>query len=326
MLSIAGGDVAKAAALLRGSTLYVTVEPCIMCAGALRLMEIPKVVYGAGNDRFGGCGSVCAVHQSSGDTTPGRPFEAVGGVREEDAVLLLRRFYTQENPNAPVPRRKEQRIVASRFGIAVGLSTTASVAGFSGEAKAGGASDFCVTELHAGEGGPNKSNIFEVSLAEGMPGVPPPALLKPPAAPAAPAAAPAAPVAAPAPSAPAAAPAAPVAAPAPSAARSGLEPHGSGMDSENGTGGGGSSGVVVGSASSAGSAAAPRVPLVPLDSLAQILGPALFKQVSDLANKIVAGTCGEEVINAGEMDKETRRAVFQHMSNLHPSISVSYIS
>lgn len=43
------------------TVLYVTVEPCIMCAAALRLMHIPLVVYGCRNERFGGCGSVLDV-------------------------------------------------------------------------------------------------------------------------------------------------------------------------------------------------------------------------------------------------------------------------
>ena len=45
-------------------TLYVTVEPCVMCASALRQIGIGKVVYGCGNDRFGGCGSVIDVNTS----------------------------------------------------------------------------------------------------------------------------------------------------------------------------------------------------------------------------------------------------------------------
>ncbi|KAM6992853.1 tRNA-specific adenosine deaminase 2 isoform 2-T2 [Tautogolabrus adspersus] len=43
------------------TALYVTVEPCIMCAAALRLSNIPVVVYGCRNERFGGCGSVLDV-------------------------------------------------------------------------------------------------------------------------------------------------------------------------------------------------------------------------------------------------------------------------
>ncbi|XP_071955740.1 tRNA-specific adenosine deaminase 2-like isoform X2 [Antedon mediterranea] len=44
------------------TTLYVTVEPCIMCAAALRLLSVPRVVYGCCNQRFGGCGSILSIH------------------------------------------------------------------------------------------------------------------------------------------------------------------------------------------------------------------------------------------------------------------------
>ena len=47
---------------LRETTLYVTVEPCIMCASALRQMGIKEVYFGCENDRFGGCGSVLGVN------------------------------------------------------------------------------------------------------------------------------------------------------------------------------------------------------------------------------------------------------------------------
>ena len=43
-------------------TLYVTVEPCLMCASALRQAGIGKIVFGCANDRFGGCGGVQRVH------------------------------------------------------------------------------------------------------------------------------------------------------------------------------------------------------------------------------------------------------------------------
>ncbi|KAF4687934.1 tRNA(adenine34) deaminase, partial [Perkinsus olseni] len=46
---------------LRGATLYVTVEPCVMCAAALHILGIGRVVYGCGNDRFGGTGSVYRI-------------------------------------------------------------------------------------------------------------------------------------------------------------------------------------------------------------------------------------------------------------------------
>ena len=47
---------------LSDTTLYVTVEPCIMCASALRQLGIREVFYGCDNDRFGGCGSVLGVN------------------------------------------------------------------------------------------------------------------------------------------------------------------------------------------------------------------------------------------------------------------------
>lgn len=48
--------------VLRHSDLYVTVEPCIMCASALRQYGIRAVYYGCANDRFGGTGGVLTVH------------------------------------------------------------------------------------------------------------------------------------------------------------------------------------------------------------------------------------------------------------------------
>ena len=84
-------------------TLYVTVEPCIMCTAALRNVNIGRVVYGCGNDRFGGCGSVLDVHTSD----LGLPeFECLSGLYADKAVKLLQNFYKGENPNAPATKRK----------------------------------------------------------------------------------------------------------------------------------------------------------------------------------------------------------------------------
>eukprot|EP00392_Amoebophrya_sp_AT5.2_P015802 g16018.t1 len=49
------------ASKMRNATLYVTVEPCVMCAGALVLCGVKKVVFGCFNQRFGGCGGVVTV-------------------------------------------------------------------------------------------------------------------------------------------------------------------------------------------------------------------------------------------------------------------------
>ncbi len=49
--------------VLKECELYVTIEPCIMCAAALSLVGIKKVYFGARNDRFGGTGTVVSVHK-----------------------------------------------------------------------------------------------------------------------------------------------------------------------------------------------------------------------------------------------------------------------
>ena len=51
------------------STLYVTCEPCLMCAHALNLVGVKRVVYGARNDKFGGHGSILSLHKIGGMET-----------------------------------------------------------------------------------------------------------------------------------------------------------------------------------------------------------------------------------------------------------------
>ena len=84
------------------SRLYVTCEPCIMCASALIKVNIKNWIYGCSNDRFGGCGSVFDLAQEA-------QVNVVKGVCEEDAIKLLQSFYTYENPFAPEPKSKENK-------------------------------------------------------------------------------------------------------------------------------------------------------------------------------------------------------------------------
>ncbi|GAW07805.1 cytidine deaminase-like protein [Lentinula edodes] len=99
---------------LSTTTLYVTVEPCIMCASALRQLGIREVFYGCGNERFGGCGSVLGVNSDL--EHPAHPaYKATGGYCREDAIMILRRFYITENTNAPVPKSKGNRILKTEI-------------------------------------------------------------------------------------------------------------------------------------------------------------------------------------------------------------------
>lgn len=75
---------------LTGATLYATLEPCAMCAGALVQARVSKVVFGAGDSRNGACGSVFDVLQN--DTLNHRA-EVIGGVLGDEAAALLRDFF-----------------------------------------------------------------------------------------------------------------------------------------------------------------------------------------------------------------------------------------
>ncbi|RPD62095.1 tRNA specific adenosine deaminase [Lentinus tigrinus ALCF2SS1-6] len=95
---------------LSNTILYVTVEPCIMCASALRQMGIKEVYYGCDNDRFGGCGSVLGVNSAL--PHPKHPgYRAHSGYLRDEAIMILRRFYITENTNAPVPKSKTNRVL-----------------------------------------------------------------------------------------------------------------------------------------------------------------------------------------------------------------------
>ena len=85
-------------------TLYVTVEPCIMCASALRTMGVPLVVFGCSNERFGGCGSILNV--ASDDLSGHTPLTCISTVMANRAVDLLKQFYKGDNLNAPQDKRK----------------------------------------------------------------------------------------------------------------------------------------------------------------------------------------------------------------------------
>ena len=75
---------------LDGCTLVVTLEPCLMCAGALLQARISRVVFGAWDEKAGAAGSVYDVVRDR--RLPYRA-EVVGGVRQETASALLQEFF-----------------------------------------------------------------------------------------------------------------------------------------------------------------------------------------------------------------------------------------
>jgi tRNA(adenine34) deaminase len=71
-------------------TLYVTLEPCPMCAGAIVLARIPRVVYGAWDPKAGACGTLFNIVQ---DDRLNHRVELVPGVLEERCGGLLKEFF-----------------------------------------------------------------------------------------------------------------------------------------------------------------------------------------------------------------------------------------
>ena len=70
-------------------TLYVTLEPCPMCAGAIINARIPRVVFGAEDAKCGACGSVCDLFSMNFNHHP----QVEKGMREADAKALLTEFF-----------------------------------------------------------------------------------------------------------------------------------------------------------------------------------------------------------------------------------------
>ena len=81
---------------LTGVTLVVTLEPCAMCAGAMVLARIDRLVYGASDPKAGAVGSLMDL---SGDARLNHRFEVVRGVRADEAGELLRAFFRARRRN-----------------------------------------------------------------------------------------------------------------------------------------------------------------------------------------------------------------------------------
>ncbi|XP_058785950.1 tRNA-specific adenosine deaminase TAD2-like [Vicia villosa] len=99
-----GLSMTEVAKKFSNCSLYVTCEPCIMCASALSNLGIKEVFYGCSNDKFGGCGSILSLDLSD-TVSPNKGFKCAGGIMATEAVLLFRTFYEQGNPKAPKPHR-----------------------------------------------------------------------------------------------------------------------------------------------------------------------------------------------------------------------------
>ena len=84
---------------LHGCALYVTLEPCPLCAGGLILAEMDECVFGAYDPRQGCCGSVYTLPE---DPAFFHRTRCIGGVLEKECAALLQSFFRDRRPASPV--------------------------------------------------------------------------------------------------------------------------------------------------------------------------------------------------------------------------------
>jgi len=82
---------------LNAVSIYVTLEPCVMCVGAMLNARIARVVYGARDDKAGALGSVYDIGR---DGRLNHRFEVVGGVMESECAELMRGFFRARRDHA----------------------------------------------------------------------------------------------------------------------------------------------------------------------------------------------------------------------------------
>ncbi len=84
---------------LLDTTLYVTLEPCLMCAGAILQARIPRLVFGTMDPKAGACGSLFTVHQ---DSRLNHQITITHGIREEPCRNILKDFFQQLRQDRPL--------------------------------------------------------------------------------------------------------------------------------------------------------------------------------------------------------------------------------
>jgi tRNA(adenine34) deaminase len=92
MLAIQSAANFLASWRLEDTTLYVTLEPCSMCAGAILMSRIPNVVYGASDPRYGACGSAIQVANSENLDIQ---TNLTCGILENECSQLLKDFFVE---------------------------------------------------------------------------------------------------------------------------------------------------------------------------------------------------------------------------------------
>jgi tRNA(adenine34) deaminase len=98
MLALSAACETVGSKFLDGCTLYVTLEPCPMCSGALVLARLQKLVFGAFDEKFGASSTLYTIPQ---DPRLNHQVEVMSGVEADAAADLLRGFFQQRRAPRP---------------------------------------------------------------------------------------------------------------------------------------------------------------------------------------------------------------------------------
>lgn len=104
MIAIRAASRKLGAWRLTDTTIYVTLEPCPMCAGAMLQARIGRLVYAAPDPKSGAAGSVVELLRCPGMN---HQIEVVSGLMEEEAALLLREFFRNKRQKAAAASPEE---------------------------------------------------------------------------------------------------------------------------------------------------------------------------------------------------------------------------
>ena len=90
---------------LSGLTLYVTIEPCPMCAGAIVMSRVDRVVYGGTDAKAGACESVFNI---PGNPTLKHQPQVTAGVLQMECAGIMKRFFKERRDRKKAAKTKEQ--------------------------------------------------------------------------------------------------------------------------------------------------------------------------------------------------------------------------
>jgi tRNA(adenine34) deaminase len=90
MMAITAASASLESRYLTDTTLYVTIEPCAMCAGAIVLARIPRLVFGAYDAKAGACGTLYHITE---DDRLNHQVHTIGGVMDRECASLVQDYF-----------------------------------------------------------------------------------------------------------------------------------------------------------------------------------------------------------------------------------------